>query len=134
MNTLKITISGDVTELLIGTFSKEGADWILEFVDELKPYTDIEEVWYDEGLIPTEWSNDKYWDEFDNIFHDCGFTFYEKNDIDWFINNELVNLPKINGIYLNDKKIIYDNSKISYNIKRINISSFSDDEVIVFRC
>jgi hypothetical protein len=36
MPTLKITISGEATELLIGTFPKKGADWILEYYKEFR--------------------------------------------------------------------------------------------------
>jgi hypothetical protein len=50
MAKLKITIFGNATELLIGTFPKKGADWVMEYFEEFKPYTDIEEVWYGEGL------------------------------------------------------------------------------------
>lgn len=46
MAQLRITIFGDAIELLIGTFPKKGADWIMEYCEEFKPYTDIEEVWY----------------------------------------------------------------------------------------
>jgi hypothetical protein len=52
MPELKITISGDAKELAIGTFPKEGADWIMSYYEEFKPYTDIEEIWYGEGFIP----------------------------------------------------------------------------------
>jgi hypothetical protein len=72
MSKLKITIFGNATELLIGTFPKAGADWVLGFCKEFKPM-DIEEVWYDECFFPKEWAKGKDWDSLDDVFHGFGF-------------------------------------------------------------
>lgn len=132
MPTLKITISGEATELLIGTFPKKGADWILEYYEEFKPYTDIEEIWYGEGLIPNEFSNQKDWYYFDDIFHKYGHIFYDKNEIAWFIKGELVNRPKIKGVYLGENRIVYDDTIITYNITNIELPTLNADKLFVF--
>lgn len=121
MPRLKITIFGDATELLIGTFPKEGADWIMEYCEEFKPYTDIEEVWYGEGLIPEEWTKGKDWGDFDNIFHEFGFTFSDGKEIQWFLDGTLVRRPIIKGIYVNGKRIKYNLSKTPWTYTKIDL-------------
>jgi|GEM_PF-4512634 len=133
MAQLKITILGTAKELLIGTFPKEGADWIIEYCEEFKPYTDIEEVWYgDEGLIPKEWTEEKDWDAFDNIFHKVGFIFSDMNEIQWFLDGSLVKEPKIKGIYLNEKSIEYNLSKAPRTNIKISLPRLTKKEVLVY--
>lgn len=59
MTQLKITIYGTATELLIGSFPKDGADWILEYCEEFKPYTDIEKFGMARALSPKNGQNKK---------------------------------------------------------------------------
>jgi hypothetical protein len=131
MAQLGITIFGNATELLIGTFPKEGADWILGYCEELKPYTDIEEVWYgDEGLIPSHFG--KEWDDFDNIFHKFGFTFTDKNEIQEFLNDDLER-PAIKGIFINGKRMKKNLNKITCDYqKRIDLPRLNKNEVFVY--
>jgi hypothetical protein len=131
MPRLKITISGDATELLIGTFPKEGADWIVAYCKEFEPYTDIEEVWYGEGLIPEEWAKGKDSSDFDNIFHEFGFTFSDRNETKWFLDGNLVGRPKIKGIYVNGKSVKYNLSKIPRTYTKINLPHLNRNEIFV---
>jgi hypothetical protein len=132
MTQLRITIFGDATELLIGTFPKEGAYWIMEYCKEFKPYTDIEEVWYGEGLIPKEWTKGKDWDDFDNIFHEFGFTFSDRNEIQWFLDGNLVRRPTIKGIYINGKRIEYNLSKTPRTYTKIDLPGPNKNEVFAY--
>ncbi|HYA91733.1 MAG TPA: hypothetical protein VEK32_09565 [Thermodesulfobacteriota bacterium] len=131
MRKLKITIFGNATELLIGTFPKEGANWIMEYCEELKPYTDIEEVWYGEGLKPDEWTKGKDWDAFDNIFHECGFTFCDRIEIQEFLNGDLER-PAIKGVYIDGTLVKHNLSKIACNLKKIKLPSLKRNEVFVY--
>ena len=124
MPRLRITIFGNAMELLIGTFPKKDADWVLEYVEELKPFTDIEEVWYG-GLIPEDW------DKFDNIFHECGFTFCDREEIQEFVRNDLER-PTIKGIYIDGKVIKCDLSKIGCIYKKIDLPCLNRNEVFVY--
>jgi hypothetical protein len=132
MTQLRITIFGDAMELLIGTFPKEGADWIKEYCEEFKPYTDIEEVWYGEGLIPKEWTKGKDWDDFDNIFHEFGFIFGERNEIQWFLDGNLVKRPKIKGVYLNGKGLEYNLRRAHHIYKKIELPCLNKNQVLVY--
>jgi hypothetical protein len=129
MPKLKITIFGNATELLIGTISKAGANWVLEFCEELG--TDIEEIWYgDLGFIQNHFG--KEWDDFDNIFHTFGFTFSDKNEIQEFLNNDLER-PAIKGIFINGKRIKKDLSRITCDCqKRIDLPRLNKNEVFVY--
>lgn len=131
MPNLKITIFGDATALLIGTFPKEGADWIMDYCEELKPYTDTEEVWYG-GLIPEEWKKGKDWGYFDNIFHEFGFTFSDRNEIQWFLDGNLVGRPTIKGIYVNGKRIKYNLSETPRIYSKIDLPPLNKNEVFVY--
>ena len=132
MPKLKITIFGNATELLIGTFPKKGADWIMEYCEEFKPDVDIREVWYGEGLIPEEWAKGKELYEIDNIFHEFGFTFGERNEIQWFLDGNLVGRPKIKGIYVNGKRIKYNLSKTTRTFTKINLPRLNRNDVFVY--
>ena len=132
MTQLKITIYGTATELLIGSFPKDGADWILEYCEEFKPYTDIEEVWYGEGLIPEEWTKQKAWDNFDNIFHNFGFNFSEKNEIKWFLSGELAPEPKIKGIYFDGVRIKSNLNHSPHIYAEIDLPYLTENEVFVY--
>lgn len=131
MPKLKITIFGDATELLISTFPKKGADWIMEYCEEFKPYTDIEEVWYG-GLIPEEWKKGKESYEVDNIFHEFGFTFGERAEIQWFLDGNLVGRPKIKGIYVNGKIIKYNLSGTTRTVTKVNLPRLNKGDVFVY--
>ena len=132
MPKLKITIFGNATELLIGTFPKKGADWIMEYCEEFKPYMDIEEVWYGEGLIPEEWAKGKESYEIDNIFHEFGFTFGERSEIQWFLDGNLVGRPTIKGIYVNGKRIKYNLSRTTRTFAKINLPRLNKGDVFVY--
>lgn len=120
-------------ELAIGTFPREGADWIMAYCEEFKPYTDIEEVWYGEGFIPEEWTKGKETYEIDNIFHEFGFLFGEKDEIQWFLDGNLVGRPTIKGIYVNGRRIIkYDLSKIPRTSKEISLPHLNKYDVFVY--
>jgi hypothetical protein len=131
MPRLRITIFGNATELLIGTFPKKGADWVLDYCKEFKPFTDIEEVWYGEGFIPELWTKGKCWDAFDNIFHKCGFTFCGRSEIQEFLNDDLER-PTIKGIYIDDKLIKYDLNEIACNYKTIDLPCLNRNEVFAY--
>lgn len=133
MPKLKITIFGDAAELLIGTFPKEGADWIMEYCEEFKPYTDIEEVWYGEGLIPEEWTKGKDCGDFDNIFHEFGFTFSERTEIQWFLDGNLVRRPAIKGIYVNGKRIKYNLSKTPCTYTKIELPRLNKNDIFIYQ-
>lgn len=131
MPKLKITIFGNTTELLIGTFPKAGADWVLGFCEEFKPM-DIEEVWYDECFFPKEWAKGKDWYTLDNVFHEFGFTFCDKSEIQEFLNDDLEK-PAIKGTYINGKRIKMNPSKITFDYKkRIDLPRLNKDEVFVY--
>jgi len=131
MPKLKITIFGNATELLIGTFPKAGADWVLGFCEEFKPM-DIEEVWYDECFFPEEWAKGKDWYALDNVFHKFGFTFCDKSEIQEFLNDDLER-PAIKGIYINGKRIKKNLSKITCDYKkRIDLPRLNKNEVFVY--
>lgn len=131
MPKLKITIFGNATELLIGTFPKAGADWVLGFCEEFKPM-DIEEVWYGECFFPKEWAKGKDWYALDNVFHEFGFTFGERNEIQWFLDGNLVGRPKIKGIYVNGKIIKYNLSKTTRTFTKIILPPLNRDDVFVY--
>lgn len=133
MNQLRMTIFGDATELLIGTFLKEGADWIMGYCEEFKPYTSIEEVWYgDEIFIPEEWAKGKDGNTFGDILHVCGFTFGDRNEIQWFLDGNLAPNPKITGIYINNSKEEYNLSEAPRNYRELNLPCLDKSLVAVY--
>ena len=132
MPKLKITILGNATELLIGTFPKKGADWIMGYCEEFKPDVDTEDVWYGEGLIPEEWMKGKEWDDFDNIFHEFGFTFSEVSEIQWFLDGNLVGRPIIKGIYINGRRVKYVLSKTPRAYTKIDLPRLNKNDVFVY--
>ncbi len=132
MPKLKITIFGNATELLIGTFPRKGADWIMEFCEEFKPDVDIEEVWYGEGLIPEEWMKAKEWDDFDNIFRQFGFTFSDRDEIQWFLDGNLVKRPTIKGIYVNGRRVKYALSKTPRTYTKIDLPRLKKNDVFIY--
>lgn len=127
-----MTIFGDATELLIGTFPKRGADWIMEYCEEFRPYTDIEEVWYGEGLIPEQWTKGKESYEIDNICHEFGFTFQERDEIQWFLDGNLVGRPKIKGIYVNGKIVNHNLSTATRTFTEIKLPRLNKGDVFVY--
>ena len=132
MDELKITIYGNATELLIGSFPKNGADWIVDFYEEFKPHTDIEEIWYGEGLIPEEWTKGNDWSHFDKFFHKLGFAFSDKDEIQWFLDRQLAPEPKIKGIYINDKIIECNLSDTVQTYTEIDLPYLNNSEVFVY--
>ena len=79
-----------------------------------------------------EWTKGKDWDAFDDIFHEFGFTFSERSEIQWFLDGNLVKRPTIKGIYINGKSIEYNLSKTPYIYKKIDLPCVKKNEVLVY--
>lgn len=131
MKRLKITISGPAKELCVGKFQKDIADWMLEYCEEFKPLTDIEEVWYGDELFPIDWTNGKDSYEFDDVFHEFGFAFEDVDEIQEFLNDDLLQ-PAIEVVSLNDEKIKYDLSKTITHYQNINLPTLNENEVFAY--
>ncbi|MFB3887293.1 MAG: hypothetical protein ACE144_18895 [Thermodesulfobacteriota bacterium] len=131
MSELRIKMVGSITKLAIGTFPKRGADWVHAYYEELKPYTDFEEIWYGEGLIPEEYTKGKDPTDLDDIYHEFGLTFNDKDEVDAFLRG-ILTTPKIKAVYLNGKRMNYDLSRVVSAFDRLDLGKVSRNSVYVY--
>jgi len=131
MKRLRISVKGRAYELCVGKFPKDIAEWMIGYYEEMKPYVDMEELWYGDELFPIDWTDGKDSYEFDDVIHELGFAFEDEFELEEFLNDDLLQ-PDIKGVYINNKKLKYDLRKTIQNYRDIDLPVLNKNEVFVY--
>lgn len=88
-------------------------------------------MWYGELFVIEEYTEGKSWYEIDNVFHEFGFRFTDKDEIAQFLsgNHEA---PVIESITLDQDAIKFESTGSNINFHPIRKSVISDNEVFVY--